>query len=86
MSVKMSSLTTQIKYPVLHPPVPAPPEGYESTPWIRCKVKLVLAGYRFGDGVIPSLDTMLRDDSSIGHVAGKVRMLLHFRTELTGRH
>lgn len=49
-----SSADTQMRYPVPNPSVPAPPEGYRSTPWARCKVKAVLAGLRFGDGKTPS--------------------------------
>jgi hypothetical protein len=42
-------------YPVKNPEVPSPPVGYQSTPWLRCNVELVLDGLRFGDGVIPDI-------------------------------
>jgi hypothetical protein len=42
-------------YPVKNPEVPSPPAGYQSTPWLRCSVELVLDGLRFGDGVIPDV-------------------------------
>ena len=42
-------------YPVKNPEVPSPPDKYQSTPWLRCSVELVLDGLRFGDGVIPDV-------------------------------
>lgn len=65
----------QIKYPIAHPAVPRPRDGYASTPWLRCTVEFVYDGLRFGDGVIPSrgiLEQMV-GSSGAGSPVGKVR-------------
>jgi hypothetical protein len=59
-------------YPIKNPEVPSPPAGYQLTPWLRCKVELVLDGLRFGDGVIP--DILDFSDSGPSTMVGKVSL------------
>jgi hypothetical protein len=64
-------------YPVKNPEVPSPPAGYQSTPWLRCNVELVLDGLRFGDGVIPDvLDfSGAGPSTAVGKVSPPMRIL-----------
>jgi hypothetical protein len=65
-------------YPVKNPEVPSPPAGYQSTPWVRFNVELVLDGLRFGDGVIPDvLDfSGAGPSTAVGKVSPPMRILL----------
>lgn len=70
-------------YPVNNPEVPAPPAGYQSTPWMRCTVELVLDGLRFGNGQVP--DVLDFSDAGPSNMVGKVHQALKFATKLTSR-
>ena len=64
-----------MKYPISYPTVPKPPDGYTSTPWLRCSVEFVFEGLRFMDGVLPArtvMDQMVAS-SGAGVPSGKVR-------------
>lgn len=67
-------------YPVKNPEVPSPPDGYQSTPWLRCSVELVLDGLRFGDGVIP--DVLDFSGAGPSTAVGKVSLYSGFESVL----
>lgn len=54
----------QVRYPILHPDVPPPPEGFTSTPWLRCTVRHIFHGIHFADGKAPDATALLRASSS----------------------
>ena len=65
----------QVKYPIAHPHVPKPPDGYSTTPWLRCTVEFVYEGLRFLDGILPARATLeaLSVAAGPGIPVGKVR-------------
>ena len=67
-------------YPVKNPEVPSPPDGYQSTPWLRCTLELVLDGLRFGDGVIP--DVLDFSGAGPSTAVGKVSLYSGFESVL----
>jgi len=67
-------------YPVKNPDVPSPPVGYQSTPWLRCSVELVLDGLRFVDGVIP--DVLDFSGAGPSTAVGKVSPLIKILSKL----